>query len=324
MSVSEVELRLIDGWQRGFPLILRPYHVIASRLGVTEDRLFGMLSGLLATGTLSRIGAVVRPNTAGASTLAALSAPPERLDQVAAFVNAQPGVNHNYEREHDINLWFVVTGPDRSAVAATLATIEAGTGLPVLDLPLQRAYFIDLGFPLREGQAMERVVPRGLPVRTADAEDRRLLAALEDGLPLETRPYRTLARRLGMEEGALLSRLADLIDDGIVSRFGLVVRHRKLGFTANAMVVWDIPEDRVDGVGELFAAQPFVTLCYRRPRRRPRWPYNLFCMVHGRARQPVLDQIETLNRLAGTGDRPQAVLFSLRCFKQRGARLSAA
>ena len=139
MSVSEIELRLIDGWQRGFPLILRPYHVIASRLGVTEDRLFGMLSGLLATGTLSRIGAVVRPNTAGASTLAALSVPPERLDQVAAFVNAQPGVNHNYEREHDINLWFVVTGPDRSAVAATLATIEAGTGLPVLDLPLQRA-----------------------------------------------------------------------------------------------------------------------------------------------------------------------------------------
>lgn len=322
MPLSDIELRLIDGWQRAFPLLPAPYDEIARRLGATEPEVLGLLSDLQASGVLSRIGAVVRPNTVGASTLAAMSVPAVRLEEVADLVSAEPGVNHNYEREHDFNLWFVVTGPDRSAVRQTLGRLARRTGYTPLNLPLERPYFIDLGFAIGTGH--RQCEPGPGPTRAADHADRRFLAGFEDGLTLEHRPYRTVGARLGMDEATVLARLSGLIGDGIVSRFGLVVRHRELGYSANAMVVWNIADDIVDAVGERFAAQPFVTLCYRRPRRPPRWPYNLFCMVHGRERAVVLDQIEQLADLVTEEQVRPEVLFSRRRFKQRGARYEPA
>lgn len=145
-SFTPLEKGLIDGFQRDFPLVPRPYAAIADRLDADEDTVLETLSGLLGDGVLSRLGAVVAPHKAGWSTLAAVAAPPERLEDVAAVINAFPGVNHNYEREHRYNIWFVVTGPDREAVTGTLDAIGARVGLPVLDLPLEESFYIDLGF----------------------------------------------------------------------------------------------------------------------------------------------------------------------------------
>lgn len=148
VAPSLAERRLVDDWQRAFPLVPRPYAAIAERMGLQESDVIDALSRLRDEGAVSRVGAVVRPNTAGASTLAAIAVPRERLDEVAAIVNAEPGVNHNYEREHAFNLWFVVTAATRTEVDAALARIERDTGLAVLDLPLEAEYRIDLGFPL--------------------------------------------------------------------------------------------------------------------------------------------------------------------------------
>ncbi len=323
MPLSETDIQLIDAWQRGFPLVARPYREVATGHGLTEAGLLETLSRLRDEGVLSRVGAVVRPNTVGASTLAAMRVPAERLEEVAHIVSADPGVNHNYEREHAYNLWFVVTGPHRSSIDATLLRLENQTGCQPLDLPLERPYFIDLGFAVGSSGG-ERPKPRCTPVRATTTDDRNFLAALEHGLPLEVRPYQSIGQQLGMDESRVIERLGALIDDGIVSRFGLVVRHRELGYKANAMVVWDVPDEDVDALGQAFALHSFVTLCYRRPRRLPNWPYNLFCMVHGRQREAVLGQIDELRSVADTIRRPPAVLFSRRRFKQRGARLSAA
>ena len=150
--------------------------------------------------------------------------------------------------------------------------------------------------------------------------DRRLVAALEGGLPLAPRPYAALADTLGMTEAEVLQRLAALQAEGTISRFGVVVRHHELGYRANAMVVWDVPDAQVEDAGTRLAALPFVTLCYQRPRRPPRWPYNLFCMIHGKSRGEVLNQVAEAAERAGLNERPRAVLFSKRRFKQRGAR----
>jgi DNA-binding Lrp family transcriptional regulator len=326
ISLSETQLRLVDGWQRGFPLDAAPYARIAYELGVSELSVLGMLSELSRNGVLSRVGAVVEPNTAGASTLAAMAVPPSRLGEVAAIVNDEPGVNHNYEREHRFNLWFVVTGRNRIAIDSAFERMRDRTGLDVLDLPLRSAYHIDLGFPLN-GEAAPRPCKRngnsGSKVsRHVCAEDRMLLHALENGLPIKPRPYAEIAERTGSSEEDVIVRLRDLASRGIVKRLGLIVRHRELGYTSNGMVVWDIDNARVDEIGEAFAKYPFVTLCYRRPRRRPDWPYNLFCMIHGRDRETVLSQVEELRDRADNP--PMDVLFSLRRFKQRGARLPAA
>jgi DNA-binding Lrp family transcriptional regulator len=126
-----------------------------------------------------------------------------------------------------------------------------------------------------------------------------------------------------LSEEEVIGRLKTLVETGIIKRLGLIVRHHELGFAANAMVVWDIHDDQVGDIGRRMAELPFVTLCYRRPRRPPDWPYNLFCMIHGRDRHIVLAQIAELRGALGLSQVPYAVLFSLRRFKQRAARYRA-
>jgi DNA-binding Lrp family transcriptional regulator len=152
------------------------------------------------------------------------------------------------------------------------------------------------------------------------ARDRRLIAAVQDGLPLVERPYAAIGARLGVGEAAVIAGLRRLIADGVIRRLGVVVRHRELGYGANAMAVWDVPDARVQEAGRTLAGLSFVTLCYRRPRRLPVWPYNLFCMIHGRERGAVAALVEQATTAAGLENMPRAVLFSRRCFKQRGAR----
>jgi len=153
-----------------------------------------------------------------------------------------------------------------------------------------------------------------------DARDRALVGAVQQGLPLAARPYAEVGRRLGMSETEVIARLQRLLAAGYIKRLGVVVRHHELGYRANGMVVWDVPDTRVAELGRCLGGFPFVTLCYRRPRRLPDWPYNLFCMIHGRDRAAVLSHVEDLVQRCGLGEIPHRVLFSERRFKQRGAR----
>ncbi|GAA3899899.1 Lrp/AsnC family transcriptional regulator [Halomonas cibimaris] len=149
---------------------------------------------------------------------------------------------------------------------------------------------------------------------------RRLQSLLEQGLPLTPRPWRTLADQAGMTEADAMACARRWQDDGLIKRMGLVVRHRRLGMAANAMVVWDIADDRVGEVGRALAAEPAVTLCYRRPRRLPDWPYNLFCMIHGVRRARVLAELAAIIARQGLDDVAHQVLFSHHAYRQRGAR----
>ncbi len=146
--LDETDRRLLDDFQRGFPLTPRPYAVLGQRLGLAEDEVRRRLGRLHDAGIISRVGAVVRPHTAGCSTLAALAVPPADLERVAALVSAQPEVNHNYQRDHAFNLWFVICADSREAVGAVLERIADASGLEPLDLPLLEDFHIDLGFPL--------------------------------------------------------------------------------------------------------------------------------------------------------------------------------
>lgn len=149
VALDALDRRLLNEFQHDFPLTPRPYADIAQRLGVSEAEVIAALARLQAAGAVSRVGAVVRPNTVGASTLAAMRVPSHDLERVAALVNSFPEVNHNYEREHEWNLWFVVAAPDAARRERVLAQIEAASGYEVLSFPLVEDYHIDLGFDLR-------------------------------------------------------------------------------------------------------------------------------------------------------------------------------
>jgi DNA-binding Lrp family transcriptional regulator len=151
-----------------------------------------------------------------------------------------------------------------------------------------------------------------------DALDRELIAAVQNGLPITSRPYLTIAQQLGIAEQEVINRLARLKQQGLIKRFGVIVHHRRLGYQANAMVVWSIPNHLVDEIGGKLSQEKCVNLCYQRPRRE-NWSYNLYCMIHGKSRDTVLAQLQCLIETHALATFEHQVLFSRRCFKQRGA-----
>ena len=150
-------------------------------------------------------------------------------------------------------------------------------------------------------------------------EDRALIKAVQSGLPLVPHPYAAIAKQLKTSEDKVISRLQLLIDNGAIKRYGVVVRHKELGYTANGMVVWNIPDERVEELGKCIGKYECVTLSYRRPRRLPDWSYNLFTMVHGSDREEVALKVEQIANECGLQDIEHTILFSTRRFKQRGA-----
>lgn len=155
--------------------------------------------------------------------------------------------------------------------------------------------------------------------------ERRIILATQGGLPLVSRPWDDVAARVGLPVDELLARVETMLDAGVIRRIGAVPNHYAIGYTANGMSVWNVDDARVDAIGEFLGALEAVTHCYRRPRRLPGWPYNLFAMVHGRSRDAVEQEIADIAarieaRFPGAC-RGRDVLFSTAILKKTGLRI---
>jgi siroheme decarboxylase len=327
VNAMTIEQHLLNDYQHNFPLISMPYSHIADELNTDTQTVLELLNKLNSQGEVSRVGPVFRPNTIGNSTLAAMSVPTDRLTEIATLVNAFSEVNHNYEREHHLNLWFVVTASDRDKVNKVLDDIQEKSGYAVLNLPLLKEYHIDLGFRMdAKSQTENSQNDTNKTINQHDIDllhDEQLIAAIQAGLPLTEKPYFEIGEQLGISEQEVITKISDLQMAGIIRRMGVVVRHHELGYRANAMLVWDVPDDKVDELGRKLGAENEVTLCYQRPRIKPRWPYNLFSMIHGKNRDDVLACIERLVKKLALDNTPYEILFSRQRFKQCGAHYIA-
>jgi DNA-binding Lrp family transcriptional regulator len=328
-DLDAIDAALIDEYQSGFPVVERPFRVVADELGIGEDEALDRVRRLRERGIFRRFGAVLNPPVIGSSTLAAVSAPEERFDAVAEVINGYRQVNHNYRRDHAWNMWFVVTAASREKRDAILAEIEAETGCEVLALPMLTDYYIDLEFPVVNDDAFARE-----SVAATDASatrisedaaaglsdlDAALLVEIQDGFPLSATPYRDVAEAIGADVGAVVGAVERLLADGCIKRVGCVVNHVVTGFDANCMVVWDVPDDELDARGEAVGELPYVTLCYHRPRRPDQgWEYNLFTMIHGRETDAVDQKIDELAAEHLPFDHER--LYSTATLKQTGAR----
>lgn len=347
-DISQLQQNIINNSQKGFPLTNQPYKTIAEQLAkvnivTNELKVFLAIDDLHNQEVLSRIGPVFDHKKAGASSLAALAVPAKDLDKIADIVNQFEQVNHNYGREaysqkEKYNLWFVVTASDMVALNSTLANIELLTGLSILVLPMEASYHIDLAFSINvtgveSPTSNQEVIPLSkLPqsitvdesgcTSLTNIEKVALRNTIEKGLPTSLLPYKVIAQQLALTEQQVLRQISLWQDEGLIRRFGLVIKHRKLGYDANAMVVWNIPNDYMDGIAQQLAKCAPVSLCYQRPRRLPDWPYNLFCMIHGTDRTLVLQQISQITAQLGLESIQKDVLFSFKAYKQHGARYS--
>ncbi len=316
-----LEFRLLNEFQRDFPLCPAPFAELAARLGVGEKAVLSGLEKLRREGKISRVGAVFAPKRIGASTLAAMAVPAERLATVAAAVNRFPEVNHNYEREHRYNLWFVVTAASEGRLQATLGAIEKAAGYPLLALPLLEEFHIDLGFPLHGTASKNAAVARAVrPHAPIGEAERRLVSVLQEGLPLFIRPFALIAERIGASENEVLARIGNWLEDGAIKRFGIVVRCQAPDEGVNAMLVQDVPDEAVAGIGRLMAREPSVALCYERSRVLPDWPYSLYCIMRGPTRDEVRARIDEIRQRLGLASYSSEILFSLTRFKRDGVR----
>ncbi|MBW7900794.1 MAG: Lrp/AsnC family transcriptional regulator [Rhodocyclaceae bacterium] len=156
----------------------------------------------------------------------------------------------------------------------------------------------------------------------SDDLDRRLIVATQAGLPLVPRPYHALAEQLGVTAGEVMARMNAMLERGTIRRIGAVPNHYAIGYTANGMSVWDVPDERIDELGARIGALDFVTHAYHRPRALPDWPYNLFAMVHGGSREEVLTKVGLIRELLGADCRASDVLFSTKILKKTGLRIA--
>jgi len=155
-----------------------------------------------------------------------------------------------------------------------------------------------------------------------DAIDRRLIVATQAGLPRVPRPYEAIGAELGIPGGDVIARLKRMLETGVIRRIGAVPNHYAIGYTANGMSVWDVADERIDELGARVGALSFVTHCYRRPRRLPDWPYNLFAMVHGPDREEVSARVAEITALLGDACRHHDILYSTAILKKTGLRIA--
>jgi DNA-binding Lrp family transcriptional regulator len=155
-----------------------------------------------------------------------------------------------------------------------------------------------------------------------DDTDRRIIRATQAGLALVPRPYHDVAERLGLPPEEVMARMRTMLERGVIRRIGAVPNHYRLGYRANGMTVWDVPDERIDELGALVGGLESVSHCYHRPRHPPDWPYNLFAMVHGRSRDDVEREVRRIAAVLGEHDRGHAILYSTRILKKTGLRIA--
>jgi DNA-binding Lrp family transcriptional regulator len=331
-DIDDIDAALVDGYQSGFPVAERPFRRVADALGVSETDALRRVQRLRERGIFRRFGAVLNPPVIGASTLAAVQAPEERFDEIAETINDYRQINHNYRRDHEWNMWFVVTAGSLSRRDAILADIEAETGCEVLNLPMLTDFYIDLEFPVVNADrfARESVAETDASAtrisETAAADlsplDEALLLEIQDGFPLSKTPYRDVAEAVDATPGEVLTAVEGLRSDGCIKRIGCIVNHVVTGFDANCMVVWDVPDDDLEERGAAVGELPYVTLCYHRPRRPDQgWPYNMFTMIHGRDPEAVDQKVDEL--ASEHLPVPHERLYSTETLKQTGAQYEA-
>jgi DNA-binding Lrp family transcriptional regulator len=322
IPLDEDDKRLLNLMQGSFELSRRPFAHVAELAGLAEEDAMARVRRLLDGRIIREITPIFDTRALGYdSMLVAAKVDPAAPHRAAKIINSHPGVTHNYLRNHDFNLWFTIAVEPGSPLGldGTLEVLAAETGAEsVRQLPTLTLFKIRMDLEMEQGTdalaaAGEAMPPIELTPIDVSEEDIATIRATQGPMPVLAEPFAPAAERLGVSQDEVLARLASLRERGGLRRVAAILYHRRAGFSANGMGVWEVPEAEIFETGKRMAAFRGISHCYQRPTY-PDWPYSVFTMAHGRSKEEcdaVLDAIA-----AATGIANRATLYSSTEFKK--------
>ena len=318
--MDDLDKEILNEIQWTFPLVPQPYHEIAKKFDVSVDVIKERLVNLKKIGVLRQLSAIFDTRKLGyKSSLVAMEIESDKLEYVANQINRHPGVSHNYERNHQFNLWFTLAVPPGSDLKSEVEKFKKIPGiLKVRMLPTIQLFKIGVKLDMVEEKKHD-IKPSEEKKKIRDVkfvpteDDKEFIRQLQKDLEITDRPFLKPATSLGLTEDQVFEKLRYYEEIGVMRRYAAILRHRDVGFTANGMIVWQVPDERIKNVGELLGAFPQVSHCYQRPVY-PDWPYNVFSMIHCKSEDEANEMAKTIENQIDVHE--YKILFSSREFKK--------
>ncbi len=316
ITIDTLDKEILNEIQWTFPLVSQPYHEIAKKFDVSVEEIKKRLTNLKKTGILRQLSAIFDTRRLGyKSSLVAMKIDPDKLDYVAQQINRHPGVSHNYERNHEFNLWFTLAVPPGLDLKTEVDKFSKLVGIQKIRLlPTIKLFKIGVKLEMVDDKKHE-VKPTEEKKKIQNVkfvpteEDKKFIRELQKDLEIVDKPFLNATQKLGLTEEQVFEKLRYYENIGVMRRFAAILRHRDVGFTANGMIVWKVPDERITEVGEKLGSFPQVSHCYQRPVYKD-WPYSVFSMIHCKSE----DEAKNMAKEIQVDD--YKILFSAREFKK--------
>ncbi len=305
--------------QNSFPLTKYPFETLAKELGSSEDEVIELVKKLKEDGIIRQTSAIFDTKRLGYhSSLVAFKVDEKDLKKAVEVINSHPGVSHNYERTHDFNLWFTIAVPPESKLGlqSTINYLKrASNAKDSIILPTIKMFKIAVKLDTTGKRAKkEKVTKKEYQPIKMRAKHYALIREIQKDIQIKKEPFKESIERLNLDYEEFFSLIDELKSAGVMRRFATILNHRKAGFSANAMSVWDVPESEAEAIGKKLAEFSAVSHCYLRPKY-PSWPYNLFAMVHSTSKEACDSLIDEMAREVGVTT--YSKLYSTKEFKKQ-------
>ncbi len=300
---KNIENELLFEMQNSFPMVQKPFKVIAKKLEVTQEEVINRVNKLKDEKIIRQTSAIFNTKRLGyKSSLVAFKIDPNRVDEVAKIINAHPGVSHNYLREDEYNIWFTIAVAPNSKLGLkkTIEILKEHTKAEdAIILPTLKMFKISVKMDTTGKQAKKEKIKKvaNRNIKLTD-EHIAIIKELQKDIEVIPEPFKNSIERLNMSSKRFFELAHELKDSGVMRRFATILNHRRAGFRANAMSVWSVPEERAEEIGRELAEFSAVSHCYLRPTY-PNWAYNLFAMVHAKTQKECNTIIEDMAKQTG-------------------------
>lgn len=319
-DLDSVDKKLLNLLQWDFPLDVRPFHILAERVGVSEQNVITRIHKMKQSGIIRQISAIFDTRMLGyKSSLVAMQIDENAIDKVAMKISEHRGVSHNYKRDHQFNLWFTLAVPPNASLEDEVARLAKTDGVRKYRLlPTKKLFKIGVKLDMENPDTKnpypnENIRKKNIERRPISNDDIKKIIELQKDIELVSRPFLNMSRRLAMTEEQIINHVMMFEEIGIMRRFAAILRHQKAGFVANGMVTWKVPPERIQEVANVAISFSQVSHCYERPVYED-WPYNLFSMVHARSKDACERVALEISKRTGITD--YVILYSTKEYKK--------